>query len=304
MIAFERIGERDVDLVIMRAFSAIPEFSALFFEELGWRGATITHIEHSVMDHEFGESDVIIKALYGDIRCALLIENKIDANAQPEQYQRYVERGEKGLRSQEYDCFEVFITAPKAYLDTDPEAQKYPHQLSYETMLGFFEKQGAEFESEIIRTAIKKKEDGYTLLEVKPVTEFWQKLHFYINESAFTVSMNAPVGAKGSRSTTVPFKIPLAGAMLFFKARHGFVDLEFTGKECESTRLKKDLLEYLEDGMQWEETGASLSLRIKVKPIDFRLPFEQAVDEVNLMLSAVERLTTFAVRLNNRGYIL
>ena len=54
--------------------------------------------------------------------------------------------------------------------------------------------------------------------------------------------------------------------------------------------------------MHWEDTGNSISLRIKVKPIDLAEPFDDHMEEVDLMLRAVERLTALATRLNDIGY--
>lgn len=303
-IIFEKVGERDIDLLIMRAFSSTPQFKQMFFKQLGWDNCKIIHIEHSLMHTELGETDVIVIAQKDDRKYCLLIENKIDAEAQPEQYSRYVQRGELGVSTGQYDCFAVFITAPQIYLDTDPEAKKYPYHLSYETMLSFFENRDDEFECSLLRAAIQKKEDGYTVLEVPAITKFWEDLHQYIQSGSYAIDMNKPAGAKGSRSTWVPFRTPLSGTYLYFKSRYGFVDLEFSGKRREVARLKNELMGYLEDGMQWEETGASLSLRIRVKPIDFKIPFEQSLKETELMLLAVEKMTKFAVKLSNMGFVV
>ena len=305
-IVFEKVGERDIDLLIMHAFESDPQFCQLFFDQLGWYDCNISHIEHSLTDPELGESDITVIVQCGNDKRGLLIENKIDAEAQPDQYLRYIHRGNRGVSLGKYCSYAVFITAPQLYLSTDSEAKKYPYSLPYETMLSFFEGQRANFECTLLRAAIQKKERGYTVLEVSTITKFWEELYTHVKAGKYAVDMYKPTGPKGSHSTWVQFRTPLQGTALYYKSRnksgYGFVDLEFTGKWAERDRLKTDLFDHLEDGMQWENTGHSLSLRIKVNEVDFNEPFEKYINEIDLVLVEVERLTTFAVKLNNLGY--
>lgn len=302
MFVFEKIEERDVDLVMMRSFAAISGFANLFLRHTEWATANVIHVEHSFTDPELGESDVTVIVELNGTRYGLLIENKIDAIAMPNQCLRYQKRGEVGVAAGQYSDFAVFITAPQSYLDTNPEAAKYPNQITYEEMLEFFEEHGDEFESEAIRCAIKKKESGYMVQEIPSITLFWQKLYEYTCASNYTVEMYPAVGAKGSRSTWPQFRVPLQGTALYYKATPGVVDLQFSGKLNEGMRLKADLKPYLDEDMHWENTGGSISLRLKVKPMELRNPFEQYQEEVELMMSAVERLTAVAVKLNDDGY--
>lgn len=304
MFKFEKISERDIDLILMRCFGTCDAFADLFLRSTGWPDARVVGIEHSFTDPELGESDITVTVEFNEKRYALLIENKIDATAMPEQCHRYHERGKRGIENCEYADYALFIIAPESYLRTNDEAKKYPNRISYETMLTFFEENRFAYECEALRCAIRKKESHYTVQAVPSITQFWEDFYAYTKNSLYSCEMYPPLSPKGSRSIWPQFRVPLRGTALFFKSSNGFVDLEFSGKLSESFRLKTKINPYKDDDMHWYDTGKSLSLRVNVDPMDFRNSFAQYEQEVEKTLSAVERLTALATKLNDEGFIV
>ena len=124
-LIFDKIEERDIDFIVMRAFMEIPVFSSLFLDKIDYQSGEVIHIQHSYMDNEFGESDITVIMNVEHKKIGLLIENKIDAQAMSQQYFRYVQRGKKGIAEGKYDDFAVFIIAPQSYLESNHEAKKY-----------------------------------------------------------------------------------------------------------------------------------------------------------------------------------
>ena len=303
-LTFDKIEERDIDFIIMRAFVEISEFLSLFLKKIGYQSGVVTRVEHSFTDSELGESDITVVATIENKRVGLLIENKIDAKAMPEQSARYTYRGNKGIASEDYDEFAVFLMAPESYIEVNDEAKKYANKISYEELLRFFETTNRYFDTAIIRLAIEKQAQGYTVQEVPAITDFWKKLYDYCCSSDRKIEMYAAYGPKGPRSTWPQFKIPLKGAALYYKAKQGVCDLQFSGKLNDSLRLKTELAKFIDKDMHWADTGASLSLRIKTKPMDFKKPFDNYREEIDTMLNAIEKLTMLAVKLNDIGYII
>lgn len=301
---FDKIEERDVDFIVMRAFTELPKFSSLFLKKIGYQSANIISVEHSFTDNELGESDITVIVMIENKRIGLLIENKIDAKAMPEQCARYSQRGDRGIKRGEYDDFAVFLIAPQSYIDSNDEAQKYTNRIPYEEILQFFEATDKIYDTEIIRAAIEKQAQGYTVQEVPAITEFWKSLYNYCCASDKHIEMYAVDGPKGPRSTWPQFKIPLKGAALYYKANQGVCDLQFSGKLHDSLRLKTELAKFIDADMHWADTGASLSLRVKTMPIDLKKPFEGYITEIDTILSAIEKLTILAIKLNDIGYIL
>ena len=302
MFNFGRVFERDIDFLIMRNFVSSAGFAELFLGQLGIAGIELLSIEHSLTDTELGESDITIKLKNGEEVFCLLIEDKIDADAMPEQYRRYVKRANKDIANGTYSDYAIFITAPEAYLAVNKEAQKYPHRLSYETMRDYFRKENMLFEAELLEQAITKQNTKPVLQENEAVTAFWNSLYEYAKVSNAKCGMHPVNGAKGSRSLWVQFKVSLRGAALFYKSDKGAVDLEFTGKSSESKRIKDEVNPYKHEDMHWWATGNSLSLRIETSSADFSAVFDSQKDAIDNALRAVERLTALAVKLNDMGF--
>ena len=77
--------ERDVDLVLVRAFYEYNDVAKLFLR----KGDEILEVQHSAMELH-GESDLQIVVKRNQKRYAILIEDKIDAPAQPNQYIKHL----------------------------------------------------------------------------------------------------------------------------------------------------------------------------------------------------------------------
>jgi hypothetical protein len=122
------IAERDIDLLIMEELSVSTEFREWFSSRV--YGEPIYQSEigvwHSVSDAQLGESDLVFlfEAL-DESRIAILIENKIDAQPQPEQGRRYRLRGNKGLKEGHWDQFKTCVVAPSKYLISSKHSESY-----------------------------------------------------------------------------------------------------------------------------------------------------------------------------------
>ena len=161
---FNDITERDMDMLFLEEFACSGEFLKIFAAKAGIDEADVRSLYSSKTDVRLGESDITVVVEAEGIKQALLIEDKIDAIAMPDQAGRYFQRGEKGVNDGEYEKFHVFIVAPQKYLDMNSEAQKYQYQIPYEQIQVYFEKLGgprAEFKIRQIKQAIEKQKHGY-----------------------------------------------------------------------------------------------------------------------------------------------
>jgi len=136
-IKVKNIQEKDIDFVLINEFSINPEFVKLYNCSIDLSKYRVVEVIHSLMDDMLGESDITVIFSNGINRHALLIENKINAIAMPEQSNRYFLRAEKQVGKDLYHTYDIFIVAPQKYLEINSEAQKYPNQLSYEKILEY-----------------------------------------------------------------------------------------------------------------------------------------------------------------------
>ena len=304
MFSFENVFERDIDLLVMRSFEAYSDFAELFLSEIGRSGARPISIAHSLTNPELGESDIVIMLKYGSEIFCLFIENKVDADAMPRQYERYIDRAKLGKNAGAYSDYAIFIIAPEDYLKSNKEAAKYPNCISYETMASFFNNKNAIFECQILKQAINKQASKYSLQENSAVTAFWNELYAYFQNFSVKSEMYPVRGPKGSRSLWPQFKIPLRGAALYYKSDKGFVDLEFSGKINERLRIINEVNQYKDQDMHWIDTGSSLSLRKKTAKMDFSKSFCNFANDAQQVMHDVEKLTVLAIILNDNGFVV
>lgn len=291
-IKFDTTLERDMDLLIMEEFISSTEFSDIFLRAIGFQDTyAISKIIHSKLDIELGESDIVIVLDTKAGRHALLIEDKIDAQAMPRQQQRYILRAEKDMANGEYDSYSVFIVAPKKYLSQNSEAKLYPHHVSYEQLHDYFSvKKDArsQYKLALIKRAIADQKNGYQLEANKDVVRFCTAMNLYQK----AVYPGLPTGsiAWWPHRNTISKDVTLV-----FKANVGFCDLTFRGYTKEQLYIK--VKKHLTANMVIVQTGKSASVRIIVSPIPFEKQFDEMLAQVDESLSALAQLFELSKKL-------
>ena len=97
---FSTLHERDMDLLFLEAIGTDIGFAKLLIDKTKWAGKdfSVEKIELSKTDPELGESDITVIIKIDGVLFAMLIEDKIDAIAMPEQHARYVKRGNAAVK--------------------------------------------------------------------------------------------------------------------------------------------------------------------------------------------------------------
>lgn len=299
-IKFERVFERDLDLLIMNLFCRKSAVCRLFLEKVELpEEILITDIKHSVKTVS-GESDVEIHFISGGKRYAFLIEDKINASAQPSQYDRYLERikdyKERGEITEGY----VFLVAPDDYIGSNSEAGRYDENgtaIRFSSILKVLEEENDTFGIAILEAGKKKKMDSKD--PDAAVTAFWQDyVRFCENQdktNTIKLSLNDSVQTRGVASIWPTFRTGLKGTVIIHKSKiaseqTGWVDLQFTGQKGHT----KELIEIIEpekDGdMISKITGNSFAIGIKVDRISFDKDFDDYKKQMGEVCEAVRRL--------------
>ena len=304
-IKFLDIIERDIDILILEEFISSQAFANIFLSRIGMSDVDVVDVEHSKTDAELGESDITVIVQGANKKHGLLIEDKIDAVAQPDQCKRYFERGERGVKNGDYESFDVFIVAPEKYLMNNEEAAKYPIKVRYEELLSYFKAQDdarSLFKASQIEQAISHQKTEYKVVEVSSVTEFWNKyIDFQELNYAHLSSVNSK-GPKGARSTWPTYRTVHKDVTIVHKTEKGFVDLSFRGG-YKNIHLLATFLEESEGnlktlGLSIEQASNSAVLRKKISPIDVMMPFESQQVEIEKAFQVIDMLNDIALRLD------
>ena len=298
---FSDVSERDMDLLFLEEFVSSEEFLGIFLSKISLENATVFSVEQSKTDVQFGESDMTVIVEKGGIKYGLLIEDKIDAIAMPNQSGRYMDRGELGKKNGDYEQFFVFIVAPESYLQQNDEAKKYHYQVTYEACLRYFrskEHNRSDFKAQQIEQAIHKQKHGYQVIEHAAVTEFWDKYITYKEQHYPNLWLVSKRGPKGFNSRWPHFNTVHKNIVIYHKSESGYVDMEIPGVADKISNLEKQLAEQLGNlsarDLVLVKTGKSAALRMRVPELDFAQPFEIYKDKIDLCFEAIQKLNEIA----------
>lgn len=301
---FRDILERDIDMLILEEFACSKSFSDIFLSKIGIKDAKLISTWQSKTDSELGESDITVIFNCNNKRIALLIENKIDAIAMPEQPSRYVLRGNKGIVDGEFDCFNVFIVAPRQYLEQNEKAKEYPNKISYEEIKKYFEEQNddrATFKLALINLAIEKQKKGYQVVSNALVTEFWRQYIDYKNLYFPNLNLIINNEIKPTYGIWTCFKTN-DGNLIYHKSDKGYVDLTYKGCADKIDTIKQFVIEaignFYEQGFSVVKTGKSCAIRISVPKTDFKKSFAEQIIAVKNTFEAVEKLSVLSEKLD------
>ena len=301
---FSDVTERDMDLLFLEEFVCSRSFLQIFTDMVGIKDAKVLSIHSSKTDVSLGESDMTVIVEENGEKIGLLIENKIDAHAMPEQCERYKLRGQKGVKEGDFVRFFLFITAPKLYLGQNAEAQKYPNKVEYETILSYFEKLNDErspFKIQQIKQAIEKQKKGYQVEVDHAVTDFWGRYSALQKASFPDLQLLYNGEFKGARATWPRYNTAVDGLYMYHKTEVGYIDLTFENCADKVVKIEELLTEavgdYRNDGFTVHITKKSAAIRLNVPALDFHKSFDEQFAQVMTCFAAIEKMANTAKKL-------
>ncbi|MCV6599594.1 MAG: hypothetical protein OIF36_03850 [Alphaproteobacteria bacterium] len=292
----ETVRERDMDLLIMEEIFSSEEFRTFLLSKFDLSSDNVNFwgCWHSVMDNELGETDVLVgfKTLESK-RIVIMLENKIDVSFQPMQPERYVFRGEKGIKDGLWDEFHLCITAPDLYIQ-NVDRTKFPISLSYEEIIDTLKGYSANddrisFKINMLETAIDKKKRGYSFITNTTVSEFWQRYYDLIEEEYPKLANKRPAN-KPTQSDWYYFRKPIMELpfAIVHKWEFGFIDLQIRGY-ADKFKAVEEIVTLPNDAML-VKTGKSLNIRKRCSSINKLESFDEQKDLVKEALDKVEEL--------------
>ena len=289
------VYERDIDLYIINKFLNDSKFKELFLEKINCQNYQVCKCLHSFSD-EHGESDITIILENDNRKIGLLIEDKINAKAMPEQYKRYILRAEKQKHEGLFDNYYIFIIAPKSYIDSNTEAKKYDNKISYEEILDYIS--GDVYGESLIKKAIEIKKKGYEVIENKAVTLFWEKYYDMVENRFSELKLNRIEGSRGSDANWPVFFTPIENIHIIHKSDRPYVDLTFRNVSQYKFQVYDIVKNVLKENMKLKRTGKSLAIRIDVPEIDFKKDFEEQEENVIKCLEEVKKMQEFMKKID------
>lgn len=302
---FSTISERDMDMLFLNVFSTEKEFLQLFIRKTDIKNcelANVHSVELSRMEHGLGESDITVVFSIGKKTYGLLIEDKIDAIAMPEQHSRYVKRGDKGVKDGRYDDYRVFIVCPEKYYQANNEAKKYEYVVYYEECLAYFKTHKSTINKIRVlqvKSALDKAKRPPQVILNEKANEFFKHYIGYQKEHYPQLDIRTKDTSNGY---WVRYTVNNPNASIHHKIPQGYVDLYIKNKDCNIEHLQSLSIWLNEHGFKNTKAEAfdkSLALRISVPVLKMEMPFEATTEgDLKKCFDAIDELAKFAAMIN------
>lgn len=297
IIAVESIRERDVDLIILEELSTDNAFCEWFIRELGLPMLTsINGAWRSIADFGLGETDILFSYNSNGKKIFVLIENKLDASFQDEQYERYVKRANEYVNEKECDDAFVILIAPELYCENQND---FENKLTYEAIIDRLEFVGTKrnlFKSKLLQIATEKLRRGYQPVNSIPVQNFWQSYWLFKQERFPTFIMKRPEIVPHNSDWPMLYDNRLKNIVFYHKLRQGNTDATFKGFSDEvEFKIKQNIPEWA----KFEKHNKSFSIRIFSGEIDRTQDFNKQIDKVINGLKNLERIRDWIIENKN-----
>lgn len=200
---FGSVIERDADYALINAFLTNDKVRKLFLDLISRNDGEIEEVYHSLVQkeegHGVGESDIVFVIKDNLGRFGLMIENKINADAQPNQRERYDIRAKELKKLGIFDKYYVFLCAPQSYLDS-MMAKDYEQKVPYEKITSLLDE---GLDKAIL---LKSSEGGVTIIKSESVTEFWNKLYKHVHDYYSDLHIVGKLRDRSSKSLWPDFR--------------------------------------------------------------------------------------------------
>lgn len=298
--SFNAVHERDMDILFLESLASDTGFVNLVLSKTRFSGKDFQVLSAALSETEtdLGETDICVVLQIDNMRVGLLIEDKVDAIAMPEQYLRYHKRAERGIHKGKFDAYEVFILCPQKYYENNAEAKKYDHFISYEEIKDYFDSKKdviSTVRSQQLAQAIERAKKPPEVNIDEAANLFFNKYKAYQKEYYPDLDLRT---SDKSNGWWPHYSTRLGDVYLYHKRPEGFVDLTFP-----NAAGKMDVLQNMATWLRCHDvpnvvavkTGRAAALRIEVPKMPLKAIFEN-IDplDVKKAFDAIRALADFA----------
>jgi hypothetical protein len=272
-LAVERKYERDIDLLLAEEFSVNADFAEWVKTKTSIHDKTarVADVFVSKSDN-LGESDLIVLyEIESERRFALMIEDKVDAPLQPAQVQRYRLRAQREIELGVCASFQVWLFAPRYYLDHCTSQDEFDGALSFEEIAAFLlagrQSTRTAYRARFLETAAVRRSNNWVRQEDEATNSFWEAAYQIASRKFPILEMKRPRVTKDSHWITFrPSDMPTQPKHVYlaFKGDRGQMDLTFSNVQAH--RFAERISDLLEPDMTVHQTAASAAIRLEVEP--------------------------------------
>lgn len=288
----DTILERDTDIILLEEFNVNEHFVEWFLSNLELPKATsINGTWRSISDFGLGETDLLFSYNSNNDTIFVLIENKLDADFQKQQYERYVQRGEKYKSKSKCVDYYVVLVAPKKYAEAQSNFEKFVTYEEIKEHLLVDKSLRLNFKAQLFAIAIEKSRRGYQAINCEPVQKFWKSYWSFKQDFLPNYRMNEPDIVPFGSDWIEMRDDKLKGIIFYHKLEKGIIDATFCGF---SERIGVFVRDNLSDGYYFEKHKSSrFSIRQFINPIDRTSDFEAQLEGVKAGMKKIDEVNNY-----------
>ena len=301
ILPVEAIHERDIDLIILEELNTDNSFCEWLINDLNFPKMEKNNgAWHSISDFGLGETDILFSYKSEDKTIFVLIENKLDANFQDKQGERYKRRALNYVDEKKCDLAYVILMAPKQYCENQNEFDNY---ITYEQIIERFKFIGTKqkiFKSKLLEIANEKLRRGYKPVNSEPVKKFWHSYWNYKEENFPEIYMKRPNEIIPANSDwPMLYDENLKGITFYHKWQQGNVDATFNNFPIE---VEVKIKELLPENAKFVKHAKKFSIRYEVEKIDRFKDFELEKEKVEKALNVMNNLRKWLIE-NKKNWL-
>jgi hypothetical protein len=291
---YQNTLERDIDRIICEEIYSSQKFFDLFTTKLSRKGSKVLSIFHSKRTkksecdkNEYGETDIEVIYEYENEKHAILIEDKISAEPQPDQAERYKNRGEKDVREGRYVDFVTFIVAPQRYLDNPANmTDKYDYAITHDEIAKYFQNNDdlhSEFRFNCFSSSLTKCQYSSRTLKSEKVPDFFVEYAKQLESSSFDNLQIIHLPQTKTKPNWVQLKSEIENSYIMHKCNNkdpltnepsGFIDVILNKYSQENIDKIKTIVDPVVSKLEWttkpviEAIGKTqIGIRMRIVPI-------------------------------------
>ena len=296
ILPIESVQERDIDLILLEELNVSEHFCQLFVSCFKFPVYTTDNKAwRSVTDFGLGETDLLFSYVSGDQKIYVLIENKLDASFQEDQYLRYMQRAHEYVQYQKCDQAYVVLLAPEDYCNNQDEFNRC---LTYEEVNEYFKglnTERGEFKSQLISIAIEKLRRGYSPISAPKVQDFWHNYWHFKQKNFPEIEMKKPGIIPFKSDWPLLYDNRLENIVFHHKLSQGCVDATYRGY---TVAFKSKLEGLLPEWITLVTHSKSFSLRVVTDAIDRTDSFESQKHLVKKGLDNIKKTRDWIISNN------
>ena len=307
----DNVRERDLDLLVSAHLWASESFRHWLLRQILKRNT-----QHKLrtcqvsQTTDAGETDILLQVVeQNGSAISVMIENKIDAQFQPNQAARYQQRGQHGIDEGAWHSFRTCLLAPQAYIDSLAPSHGWDARVALEDIATWNRSSGTPHDlvlAAICEQAVTKQ--SRTSASISPTaTAFWKAYSDLARELLPNLMISRLKANVTAASPWPRFGADRLGEQILLdhKPQQGRIDIT-----CYSTSVEDvwDIVSgcipneahILKFNSSSDAKGSSSVVRMLVPRLDHLAPFSEQEKHVRVALAAVGRMFPVAMALRDQ----